>query len=92
MPYWVYILACYKGRDMRCFYTGQTNNLRARLEEHNNNVRNGITDHFTGRFDFVRCLWSRKCETRNEAMSLERRIKELTPPEKWALIKRRVKI
>ncbi|NIO23047.1 MAG: GIY-YIG nuclease family protein [Candidatus Aenigmarchaeota archaeon] len=89
MPYWVYLLKCYKRRRFTNFYTGQTNDISARLSEHIENVIYRDTERYTGRFDYVRLAWKQKCRTRSEARRLEKEIKQLTQNEKWALVKGR---
>ena len=92
MPYWVYILKCYKDREFTNFYVGQTNDIEARMEEHFDNVRFMDTDKYTGRFDFVKLIWKWRIYTRKEALELERAIKDLDHSEKWDLIKGRVRV
>ncbi len=89
MSYWVYILMCYKNRAFTNFYVGQTNDFKARIEEHFDNVRERNTDRYTGRFDFVKPVWKKKVNTRSEALKLEKDIKGLSHSEKWDLIKKR---
>tara|TARA_Y100000310_G_C20390769_1_gene672634 strand:- start:24 stop:338 length:315 start_codon:yes stop_codon:yes gene_type:complete len=92
MSYWVYMLMCHKNGKFTNFYVGQTNDIEARMEEHFDNVRNGYTDSYTGRFDFVKLVWKWKVYTRLEALELERGIKDLDHSEKWDLIKGRIKV
>ena len=82
MAYYVYILACYIDGDLRCFYTGQTNDLSARMEEHYGNVRSHDTDTYTGRFDRVELVWRAKVPTRDDALRLESYLKSLSHSEK----------
>ncbi|MBS1542137.1 MAG: GIY-YIG nuclease family protein [Bacteroidetes bacterium] len=67
MIYTVYILW---SESLRKYYTGQTQDLVRRLEEHNNgktgSIRPGIP---------WKVVWSRNVETRSEAVKLEGRIK-----------------
>lgn len=94
MGFWVYILMCYKikGRIIRRrkftnFYVGQTNNFSERMKEHFSNVREKDTNTYTGKFDYVQPVWKTTCNTKKEAMRLEKEIKSLTNNEKWYLIK-----
>lgn len=82
--YYVYILACFKDDSDEdvCLYTGQTNNLKLRLEEHRESIENGETDRFMGRFDNFELIWYREVETREDAIHLEYYIKGLSRPEK----------
>lgn len=88
MVFYVYILACFKERDFRCYYVGQTNNLQERMEEHFDNVREIATEHFTGRFNFVKPIWFIEVETRQDAIKLEKYLKSLTPPQKRDYMKK----
>ena len=76
MAYYVYMLACMKQGKFRNFYTGQTNDISRRLDEHIDNVINNDTKRYTGRFDAVRKVWHIKCSTRQEALRTEERVKE----------------
>ena len=87
MPCWVYLLTCHKNGKFTNFYTGYTHNLRSRVGTHINNVRNKNTIRYTGRFDFVRLVWKRRCITKEEALQLEQDIKPLSQDIKWALVK-----
>ncbi|MFH1839641.1 MAG: GIY-YIG nuclease family protein [Nanoarchaeota archaeon] len=82
MRYAVYILACYKGKDFSCYYTGQTNYLKRRLKQHYKAVKKKDTKKFTGRFDYVKLVWYKKVMTRKGAVKEERHIKTLTQPGK----------
>jgi predicted GIY-YIG superfamily endonuclease len=81
------MLACIKDGRFCNFYTGQTNNLRARVGEHIQNVMDGNTRRYTGRFDAVRLVWHEKCYTRQDALELEQEIKQMSWSEKMELIK-----
>lgn len=87
MVFYVYALACMKEGNFRCFYVGQTNDLWTRLDEHIENVIEGLTKHFTGRFDFVRLAWSMQVPTRQDALRLERYLKSLNPNAKRRYMK-----
>jgi len=89
MAFWVYILMCHKNGKFTNFYVGQTNNFKARMEEHFDNVREGDTGTYTGRFDFVKPVWKTRVSTRSEALRKEREVKNLSHEEKWNLIKRK---
>ncbi len=92
--YYVYVLACYK-RKNGCLhysnmYVGQTNDLRARFDEHVDNVAEGNTNHYTGRFDFVRRVWYEQVYgSRQDALDLEAELKDMTPPERVNYMKRK---
>jgi len=89
MPYWVYMLMCHKNGKFTNFYVGQTNNFSERMEEHFDNVRDGDTDTYTGRFDFVKPVWKKQCQSRGEALSMEKKVKAMDHSEKWDVIKGR---
>ena len=76
MNYWTYMLECFKRGQLKCYYTGQTNNLRRRVTQHIKNVRQKRTETFTGRFDFVSLIWSEKHQTRDLACYAESRSSE----------------
>lgn len=86
MPFYVYILKCYKGcgskRVFSNYYVGQTNNITARMQEHYENVRNGDTDKYTGRFDWVELAWKKSVPSREDALRLESYLKDLNPVDK----------
>ena len=72
MPYWVYILW---SQNSRRHYCGQTNSLETRIDEHNDPDYQGTktTKRFKGPWEI---MWTKECETRGEAMILERTIKK----------------
>ena len=82
MAFSVYILECYIDGEFSCYYTGQTNNLDERMQEHYEAVREHDTDKFTGRFDYIKLVWSKKVPTREDALKLESYLKSLSPDEK----------
>lgn len=86
MVYYVYMLACKRGGEMKMFYTGQTNNLGRRVKEHKQNAANGKRRKFTGRFDDVELVWFKETKTLKEAKDEEKRIKKLKPNQKRQLI------
>ena len=86
MVYYVYILACKGGDEMKMFYTGQTNDLARRVKEHKSNAANGKRKKFTGRFDDVELVWFKEVATLSEAKQEEKRIKKLKPNQKRQLI------
>ncbi len=92
MAYWSYMMECFKDGESRCYYTGQTSNLWKRLGQHFDNVRYRRTETFTGRFTFVKLVWRRRCSTRDEALHIERTVKELPHREKRRLVKRKRRV
>jgi len=69
--FWVYILQNPHGK----FYVGQTENLVARLEDHN---RTDCFDgHFTRKNGPWRLVWSEMHESRSSAVGRERQIKQM---------------
>ncbi len=87
MVYHVYMLACYIDGAFSCYYPGQTNDIKSRMQEHYDNVRYHDTNKFTGRFDFVKLIWKKQVATRGDALRVERYLKGLTPPEKRRYMK-----
>lgn len=82
MAFYVYVLNCFKDGEFSCYYVGQTNNLKARVGEHFDSVKEQNTDRFIGRFDFVKLKWFMKVPTRADALRLERYLKSLSHVEK----------
>lgn len=74
----VYILRCADGS----LYTGWTNDLDRRLTAHNE----GKGSKYTRARLPVERVYSESCETKQQAMSREARIKKLSRAEKLALI------
>jgi putative endonuclease len=74
----VYIVRCADDT----LYTGVTNRLRARMKAHN--AARGAK--YTRSRRPVVLVWSARCRSRGEALSLERAIKQLTRRQKEALI------
>ncbi|HEY1088877.1 MAG TPA: GIY-YIG nuclease family protein [Archangium sp.] len=85
MPSWhVYIVRCADDS----LYTGCTNDLRKRVATHNS----GKGARYTRSRLPVEVVWSVRVKDRSAALSREARVKQLTRPEKLALVaKRRVK-
>ncbi|MFA5275577.1 MAG: GIY-YIG nuclease family protein [Candidatus Omnitrophota bacterium] len=79
MPWYVYIIRCKDGK----LYTGITNNLRRRIQAHNND--NGCK--FTKGRTPVRLVHSENCPTKSIALKREAAIKRLTREAKLELIK-----
>ena len=76
---YTYILQCCDGS----FYCGWTNDLVKRLASHNA----GIGGKYTRSRLPVQLVWYHVSETKEQAMSLEARIKRLTRQQKEKLIK-----
>lgn len=77
--YYVYILANASGT----LYTGMTNNLKRRLEEH----REGRVKGFTRRYNIAKLLFAERFGTAMEAIVAEKRIKGWTRAKKLELIR-----
>ena len=77
--WYVYILEC-RNKDL---YTGITNDLKRRIEEH----RQGKGGKFTRSFKADKLVYSQKCSTKSAALKREARIKGCRRREKLALIK-----
>jgi putative endonuclease len=76
--WYVYILEC-KNRSL---YTGITNNLERRLEEH----KNGKGGKFTHAFKANKLMYSEPLNSKNEALKREALIKSWTRKKKQELI------
>ena len=77
--WYIYILKC-KGRSL---YTGITNDVKRRLEQHNL----GKASKYTRAHLPVKLVYSKQCACKSEALKTEAQIKKLTRKEKLFLIK-----
>lgn len=84
MAYYVYILLCGDGS----YYTGHTQDLRRRLEQH----FKGVGSKYTRLKKPKQVVYMEWFKTRSEAMKREREIKQLTHKEKAELINTRRKL
>ena len=84
MTYTVYILKCKDGS----FYTGCTNNLKERVDEHNNSKKGA---HYTKTRRPVVLVHSENYKTLAEGRAREAEIKRLERGEKLKLIKYAIK-
>ena len=75
----VYILECQDGT----YYTGYTNNLEKRIQEHNNSKRGA--KYLRGKRP-VEVVWCREYRQFKSAFIMEKRIKTLTRKQKEALV------
>ena len=75
-------LACGARSADDTLYTGATNRLQARMKAHAGTVG----AKYTRSRRPVVLVWSTRCKSRGEALSLERAIKRLTRRQKEALI------
>ena len=79
MSFWAYMLHCNGGY----LYVGHTDNLEARIAQHQYGQVRGFTrDHSP-----VNLVWSREFPTRYEALAAERQIKGWRRAKKLALIR-----
>ena len=78
--WFVYILEC---KD-KTLYTGITNNLQKRVEQHNNSPEGA---KYTRARRPVKCVYQEKQPNRSEATKREMAIKKLNRTEKLKLIK-----
>lgn len=76
--YYVYIVEC----NDKSIYTGSTNNLERRLNEH----KNKKGGHYTSSHKVEKIVYSEQFKTRSEAMKREARIKSWKREKKIALI------
>lgn len=79
MPYYVYILT----NKSNTLYTGVTNNLEKRVEEH----RLKLIPGFTSLYNINKLIYFDAFYDVNEAIAAEKRIKGWTRKKKIALIK-----
>jgi len=79
MAFWVYMLHCRGGS----FYTGQTDDLEARLAAH----QIGQVPGFTSDRLPVKLVWCQEFPTRVEALASERQIKGWSRAKKMAMIR-----
>ena len=77
--FWVYIMS----NSSMTLYTGVTNNLSRRANEH----REGIGSGFTSRYHFDRVVYFETYELVIDAIAREKSIKGMTRAKKIALIK-----
>lgn len=81
--WYVYILKCGNGS----LYTGITDNLKRRFNEH----ARGKGGHFTKAFGAEKMLYSKRCLDKSSALKREAQIKSWTRSEKLALIEGNLK-
>lgn len=79
MVFWVYILHCADAS----YYTGHTDNLDHRIDEH----RAGTYPGYTASRLPVNLVWSQECTTREEALSAEMQIKGWSRKKKEAMMR-----
>lgn len=79
MPFWAYMLHCKGG----VFYTGHTDDLERRIDEH----QSGLIPGFTQNMHPLELVWSQDFVTREEAIGAERQIKGWSRRKKLALIR-----
>lgn len=79
-PWFLYIVECRDGS----LYTGVTNDLERRLNQHNE----GTAARYTRSRRPVQLRYSETCESRSNALVRECSVRLLSPKEKWALIAR----
>lgn len=78
--FWVYILKC----NDNSFYTGHTDNLEKRLEQH---IKKAFISCYTATRLPVNLVFSQEFATREEALTAERKIKGWSRIKKDALIR-----
>lgn len=81
MKYFIYILRCADGT----LYTGYTNDLEARVKDHNGETKKIGAKYTRGRRP-VKLVYSESFKTKSEAMKREVEIKKLVRREKEQLI------
>ena len=78
MNYWVYILLCENG----AYYTGYTNDLEARYQQH----LSGKGAKYTRSFKPIKIVQSWEVADKSTAMKMEAQLKKLTRKEKEEMI------
>jgi predicted GIY-YIG superfamily endonuclease len=78
MAFFAYFLRCNDGS----YYAGHTDNLDARLAQH----QRGLIGNYTASRRPVVLVWSQEFPTRDEAFAAERRVKGWSRAKKEALI------
>lgn len=78
MSFYAYLLRCNDGS----YYAGHTDNLDARLAQH----QLGLVENYTASRLPVELVWTEMFATRDEAFAAERRIKGWSRAKKEALI------
>ena len=81
--YYVYILTNY---DRTVLYTGVTNNLSERIQQHSEDAK-GAKKTFAGRYNCVYLLYFEEYQLIYDAMAREKEIKGLSRNKKEALIR-----
>jgi putative endonuclease len=76
---YVYLLKCSDGT----YYTGVTNNLERRLQEHNSGYK---SDSYTYTRRPIELVWSHRISGNMEAIAFEKRLKKWSKAKKEALI------
>lgn len=77
-PWFVYMVECRDGS----LYTGVTNDLERRLQQHNE----GTGARYTRSRRPVRIRYSERCPSRSAALMRECAVRLLSPKEKWELV------
>lgn len=78
MPFWTYLLRCADGK----YYTGHTDDLDTRLWQH----QEGVLPGYTHARRPLELMWSAVFDTRDDAFSMEMRVKKWSREKKEALI------
>ena len=78
MKWFVYILEC----SNKALYTGITNNLKRRFEDH----KKGFGGHYTSYNRPIKILYTETYQSRSKALRREAQIKRWTREKKFALI------
>jgi putative endonuclease len=74
--FYVYMLASQKNGTI---YKGMTSDLKKRIWEHRNNITKG----FTEKYDVKNLVWYKHCETAENAITWEKKLRRY--PRKWKL-------
>jgi len=77
--FYVYIVECHDG----AYYTGYTNDLEKRIDEHNNSKRGAIYTRYKRP---VKLVYAKEYQYYKDALDEERNIKKLTREQKEELV------
>ena len=80
--YYVYIITNYTNS---VFYTGITNNLKRRIWEHKEGIAN---NSFSKKYKLYKLIWFQEFLSPNEAIVVEKKVKDFRREKKLILIKK----
>ena len=87
MPFFVYLLALSKNNEFANYYTGQTNDLKVRMQQHQKSIDTKNRRKYVGQFDAMKLLAFIEIESRDDALKLEKQLKKIPAPKKMQFMK-----